>query len=150
MLKSNINGNEMFNNANESIFNQDLSRLHHKKSRGQTVENVKYAVNSQISCASAGVQRDPPQKKIQKIIPHISYLKKHTLAKMECSNIRLFSVKCTGLYFKVRDDDLSSKQGVIMFVESSILGNPPLFYCLAPPPRAVVNTYKYRTYTYHI
>ena len=40
MLKSNINGNKMFNNANKSI-----SREHHKKGRSQTVENVKYAVN---------------------------------------------------------------------------------------------------------
>ena len=50
-----------------------LSRLHHKKGRRQTVENVKYAVNSQLSCVTAGVQGD--KKKIQKIIPHISYLK---------------------------------------------------------------------------
>ena len=49
--------------------------MHHKKGRRQTVENVKYAVNSQLSCASAGVQGDPKKKKLQKIIPHISYLK---------------------------------------------------------------------------
>ena len=43
MLKSNTTGNKMFNNANKSIFKQDLRRLKHNTGPRQTVESVKNA-----------------------------------------------------------------------------------------------------------
>ena len=58
--------------------------MHHKKGRNQTVENVKYALNSQLSCASAGYRVTKKKKKLQKIIPHISYLKPIDTLKSKC------------------------------------------------------------------
>ena len=36
---------------------------------------------------------------------------------MELAVVQVFSEKCTGRYFKVRDDDLSSKQGSLCTIK---------------------------------
>ena len=52
------------------------------------------------------------------IIPSISLSVSRIIDK-----VRLFSKKCTGRYLKVRDDDLSSKQGSLCTVKMIIIKN---------------------------
>ena len=37
--------------------------------------------------------------------------------------IQRYSEKCTGRYFKVRDDDLSSKQGSLVYIQNDTYNN---------------------------